>query len=37
MAGVFLELSSFFYGPTDVGNLVSDSSAMGFPNDSDGK
>ena len=25
---VFLELSSFFYGPTDVGNLVSGSSAF---------
>ena len=25
---VFLELSSFFYNPTDVGNLISDSSAF---------
>ena len=33
----FLELSSFFYDPTDVGNLISDSSAIGFPSDSDGK
>ena len=26
--GVFLELSSFFYDPTDVGNLISGSSAF---------
>ena len=25
---VFLELSCFFYGPTDVGNLISGSSAF---------
>ena len=25
---VFLELSCFFYDPTDVGNLISDSSAF---------
>ena len=25
---VFLELSFFFYDPTDVGNLISDSSAF---------
>ena len=25
---VFLEISSFFYDPTDVGNLISDSSAF---------
>ena len=25
---VFLELSCFFYDPTDVGNLISDSSAL---------
>ena len=26
--GVFLELSCFLYDPTDVGNLISDSSAF---------
>ena len=26
--GVFLEFSCFFYGPTDVGNLISGSSAF---------
>ena len=28
---VFLELSCFFYDPTDVGNLISDSSAFSKP------
>ena len=27
----FLELSGFFYGPTDVGNLISGSSAFSNP------
>ena len=30
--GVFLELSCFFYGPTDVGNLISGSSSMNIWN-----
>ena len=29
---VFLEFSSFFYDPTDVGNLISDSSAFSKSN-----
>ena len=29
---VFLELSCFFYDPTDVGNLISGSSASSNPN-----
>ena len=28
--GVFLELSCFFYDPTDVSNLISSSSAFSF-------
>ena len=27
-AGVFMELSCFFYDPTGIGNLISDSSAF---------